>query len=54
MYYIGRFLQLVGLGVTGIGIVEAFDPATPERVFWMFALSGLVVFYAGHAMMPKK
>ena len=53
MYQIGRFLQLVGLGLTGIAFLEAFR-GLPERTMWTFCIAGVLVFYAGHKMMPKK
>lgn len=53
-YYVGRFLQIAGLGITGFGCLIAFNPETPERDFWMFALGGLALFTVGHWIIPKK
>lgn len=54
MYYFGRFLQVVGLGVTGLGFLIAFDQSVSERTMWAFALSGLAIFYLGHLLIPKR
>ena len=54
MYFIGRFLQLVGLGVTGLGCLVAFDQSTSERTMWAFAIMGLVIFGIGHWITPKQ
>ncbi len=53
MYYFGRFLQIVGLGLTGLGCLIAFDQTVNEASMWTFALVGLLVFYVGHAIIPK-
>ena len=53
MFYLGRFLQLVGLGIAGLGCLLAFDSRMSEGSMWMFCLVGLVVFYVGHFLMPK-
>lgn len=54
MFYVGRFLQIVGLGLTGIGCLIAFDKETTEGTFFAFGLAGLVVFFLGHAIIPKR
>ena len=53
MYHVGRFLQIVGLGLTGIAILEGFGGAT-ERTIWTFGVGGLLVFYLGHWLIPKQ
>lgn len=53
MFYLGRFLQVVGLGLAGIGCLIAFDQSTSEGTMWGFCLAGLVVFYLGHFIIPK-
>ncbi len=53
MYQIGRFLQLVGLGLTGLGCLIAFDQSTSESTMWVFALLGLGIFALGHFITPK-
>ena len=53
MYYVGRFLQVVGLGLTGIAFIEAFG-GTTERTMWTFCLAGVFVFGIGHWITPKK
>lgn len=54
MFYLGRFLQLVGLGLTGLGCLIAFNQEVSERVMWTFALIGGAIFYVGHLITPKK
>lgn len=54
MFWIGRFLQLAGLVVSGVGCLIAFDQGTPERTFWAYALVGLVLFWIGHLVIPKR
>ena len=54
MFYLGRFLQVVGFGLAGIGCIKGFDADTTERVMWTFCLAGLMVFYLGHWIIPKK
>ncbi len=54
MYQIGRFLQLVGLGLTGLGCLIAFDQSTSEGTMWAFALLGLAIFVLGHWITPKQ
>ena len=54
MYQIGRFLQLVGLGLTGLGCLIAFDQSTSERTMWAYALIGLIIFVIGHLITPKE
>ena len=53
MYYFGRFLQIVGLGLTGLGCLIAFDQSVSEGTMWAFALVGILLFYVGHSMIPK-
>ncbi|MFT7616910.1 MAG: hypothetical protein ACI97A_000540 [Planctomycetota bacterium] len=54
MYMIGRFLQIVGLGVTGLGCLIAFDQSTSEGTMWAFAIFGLVIFGVGRLISPKE
>ena len=54
VFYLGRFLQLVGLGIAGLGCLLAFDSDMSERTMWMFCIIGVVAFYAGHFLMPKE
>ena len=54
MFYLGRFLQVVGFGLAGIGCIKGFDADTTERVMWTFCGAGLMVFYLGHWIIPKK
>ena len=54
MFYLGRFLQIVGLGITGLGCLEGFNQGTSEATMWSFCLIGLVVFLVGHGIMPKR
>ena len=54
MFYVGRLLQIVGLGLTGIGCLIGFDQATSEARLWWFGLVGLLVFMVGHWLIPKK
>lgn len=54
MYFVGRFLQLVGLGIAGFGCIIAFDSRTTERTMWTLCLVGAAIFFSGHRLMPKK
>ncbi|MCA9320437.1 MAG: hypothetical protein KDB53_06870 [Planctomycetes bacterium] len=54
MFYVGRLLQIVGLGLTGLGALIAFDQSTSESTMWTFAIIGLVLFYLGHWLIPKR
>ncbi len=54
MFYVGRFLQMIGLGITGLGFLIAFDDTTSEGTFFAFGLVGLVVFFVGHTIIPKR
>jgi hypothetical protein len=54
VYYVGRFLQVVGLGIGLLGCILGFDSATSERTMWTFCLVGVVVFAVGHYLIPKR
>jgi hypothetical protein len=54
LYYLGRTLQIIGLVVTGLGCIIAFDERTSERTMWTYCLAGVLAFAAGHFVMPRK
>jgi len=54
MFYLGRFLQIVGLGLTLIACLIGFDQKTSEGTMWAFALPGVILFGIGHWIIPKR
>ena len=54
MFYVGRLLQIIGLGLTGIACLIGFDSGTTEREMWTFDLGGLLLFLIGHVLIPKR
>ena len=54
MFHVGRFLQLVGLGIAGIGCLIAFDSTVSEGTFFTFCLVGVVIFVAGHLILTRR
>jgi hypothetical protein len=45
--WIGRFLQVVGLAVSGFGAVRAFWTETTEAQFIILGFGGFAVFWIG-------
>ena len=46
-FWIGRFLQIAGLTISGVGCVIAFKSDTSEAQFIVLGFGGLAVFWLG-------
>ena len=52
-YYLGRSLQLVGLGIITFVVIDFFNPAEGMEFLLYYSVAGIAMFYGGTLILEK-